>query len=83
MSQFREQKNLMEQLAKLQAKLTWLELSEFKMFIKRQKDDEEFDTLSMKRLRELVAKYEVKRDKSAFDNLFKPRQDQNNEENDK
>ncbi|MBK7266399.1 MAG: hypothetical protein IPI12_08715 [Ignavibacteriales bacterium] len=53
------------------------------MFIKRQKDDEEFDTLSMKRLRELVAKYEVKRDKSAFDNLFKPRQDQNNEENDK
>lgn len=83
MSQFREQKNLMEQLTKLQAKLSWSELSEFKMFIKRQKDDEEFDSLSMKRLRELVARYEVKRDKSAFDNLFKPRQDQNNEENDK
>jgi hypothetical protein len=83
MSLFREQKNLMDQLAKLQMKLSYSELTEYKMFVKRQKDDEEFDTLSMKRLRELVAKYEVKRDKSAFDNLFKPKQDQNNEENDK
>jgi hypothetical protein len=73
MSQFREQRNLMEQLAKLRHKFTMNELAEFKMFEKRQKDDEEFDTISMKRLRELFSKHEVKKDRSAFDNLFKPK----------
>jgi len=82
MSLFREQKNLMEQIRKLKAKLLPKELEELKMFEKRHKDEEEFDTLSMKRLRELVAKYEVKRDRSAFNNLFKPRQEDNKEVND-
>ncbi|KAB2908104.1 MAG: hypothetical protein LC102_06370 [Ignavibacteriales bacterium] len=78
MSLLREQRKLLEQLGKQRRKLDPRELEELKMFEKRHKDEEEFDSLSMKRLRELVAKYEVKRDKSAFDALFKPKQDETN-----
>lgn len=81
MSLLREQRKLLEQLGKLRRKLDAKELEELKMFEKRNKDEEEFDTLTMKRLRELVTKHEVKRDKSAFDALFKPRQEENNEQN--
>lgn len=79
MSLLREQRKLLEQLGKLRRKLDPKELEELKMFEKRNKDEEEFDTISMKRLRELVARHEVKRDKSAFNALFKPRQEENNE----
>ncbi len=81
MSLLREQRKLLEQLGKLRRKLEPRELEELKMFEKRNKDEEEFDSLTMKRLRELVAKHEVKRDRSAFDALFKPRQEENNEQN--
>lgn len=47
------------------------ELEDYKMFVKRQKDDEDFDTISMKRLKELYDKYYTSVDKSKFDNLFK------------
>ncbi|GJQ31778.1 MAG: hypothetical protein HBSAPP04_06170 [Ignavibacteriaceae bacterium] len=79
MSLLREQRKLLEQLGKLRRKLDPKELEELKMFEKRNKDEEEFDSLTMKRLRDLVAKHEVKRDKSAFNALFKPRQDEINE----
>lgn len=79
MSLLREQRKLLEQLGKLRRKLDPRELEELKMFEKRNKDEEEFDSLTMKRLRDLVARHEVKRDKSAFNALFKPRQDENNE----
>ncbi|MCS7052321.1 MAG: hypothetical protein NZM09_01165 [Ignavibacterium sp.] len=41
------------------------------MFVKRQKDGEEFDSLSMKRLKELYDKYYEKKDISKLDELFK------------
>lgn len=67
----REQQKYLEYLKKCEKKLTARELEEFKMFLKRQKDDEDFDSVSMKRLRELYDKYYEKKDISKLDDLFK------------
>lgn len=47
------------------------ELEDYKKFVKRQKDDEDFDTVSMKRLKELYDKYYQTVDKSKYDHFFK------------
>lgn len=54
------------------------DLEDYKMFLKRQKDDEDFDTVSMKRLMDLHDKYYVPVDKSKFDHFFKKNNDQDN-----
>jgi hypothetical protein len=41
------------------------------MFVKRHKDEEEFDSVSMKRLKELYDKYNIPVDKSKYDSFFK------------
>jgi hypothetical protein len=68
---YREQKKYLEILKKLEHKLAPKELEEYKMFVKRDKDDEDFDTVSMKRLKELHDKYNKSVDKSKYDNFFK------------
>lgn len=47
------------------------EFEDYKKFLKRQKDDEDFDTVSMKRLKDLYDKFYVPVDKSKYDHLFK------------
>jgi hypothetical protein len=68
---FREQQKLIEELRKFERKMNPKELEEYKLFVKRNKDDEDFDTLSLSRLRELYQKYYVPPDKSKLDALFK------------
>ncbi|NWF50935.1 MAG: hypothetical protein HXY49_10385 [Ignavibacteriaceae bacterium] len=68
---FREQQKLIEELRKFEKKMNPKELEEYKLFVKRNKDDEDFDTLSLSRLRELYQKYYVPPDKSKLDALFK------------
>ncbi|MCZ7615016.1 MAG: hypothetical protein M5T52_16130 [Ignavibacteriaceae bacterium] len=46
------------------------------MFIKRDKDDDEFDTLSMQRLKDLHDKYHKPVDTSKYDKFFKKNTDQ-------
>ena len=41
------------------------------MFIRRQKDDEDFDSISMRRLKELHDKYYKPADLSKYDSFFK------------
>jgi hypothetical protein len=48
-----------------------VELEDYKKFVKRQKDDEDFDTVSMKRLKDIYDKFYVSVDKSKYDHLFK------------
>lgn len=48
-----------------------IELEDYKKFVKRQKDDEDFDTVSMKRLKDLYDKFYTPVDKSKYDHLFK------------
>lgn len=72
---FRDQKKYLEFLKKIERKLSPKELEDYKMFVKRQKDEEEFDTVSMKRLKEIYDKYNVPVDKSKYDQFFKKNTD--------
>lgn len=68
---YQEQKKLMESLKKYERNFTGKDLEDYKMFVKRQKDDEDFDSVSMKRLKELYDKYYTPPDRSKLDDLFK------------
>ncbi|MBV6420456.1 MAG: hypothetical protein DAHOPDDO_01698 [Ignavibacteriaceae bacterium] len=76
MSSYREQKKLLETLKKYERNFSRQEYEEYKMFIKRDKDDDEFDTLSMQRLKELHDKYHKPVDTSKYDKFFKKNTDQ-------
>jgi len=47
------------------------ELNDYKMLVKRHKDDEDLDKLSMERLKKLFEKYHVNRKKKNYDQFFK------------
>ncbi len=68
---FRDQQKYLEFLKRFESKMDRTELEDYKKLVKRQKDDEDFDTVSMKRLKELYDKFYVPVDKSKYDNLFK------------
>ena len=68
---YREQRKYMETLKKYERNFTRDEMEEYKMFIKRQKDDEDFDSISMRRLKELHDKYYKPADLSKYDSFFK------------
>ena len=55
-----EQHNLIEELAPYERKMGRYDQEEFAMFRKRDKDDEDLDSLSQKRLVQLYEKYATK-----------------------
>ena len=71
-------KNIWIFLRKFESSMDRKELEEYKIFVKRQKDDEDFDTVSMSRLKEIYDKYYKPVDKSKYDHFFK----KSNESND-
>ena len=71
MGAYKEQQKLLDSLKKYVRNFTRQENDEYKMFLKRQKDDEDFDSISMKRLRELHDKYCKPVDRSKYDKFFK------------
>ena len=75
MSSYREQKKYLEALKKHERNFTRQENEEYKMFIKRDKDDDEFDTVTMKRIKELHDKYQKPVDTSKYDKFFKKSSD--------
>jgi hypothetical protein len=72
---YRDQQKYIEILKKYERKFDKKESEDYKMFLKRQKDDEDFDTVSMKRLKELYDKYNVPVDKSKYDSFFKKKEE--------
>jgi hypothetical protein len=68
---YKEQKRYLEVLKKYERNFTRQEIDEFKLFVRRDKDDDEFDTVSMKRLKELHDKYHKPADTSKYDKFFK------------
>ncbi|HSP87113.1 MAG TPA: hypothetical protein VLN45_03210 [Ignavibacteriaceae bacterium] len=72
---YREQQKYIELLKKYERNFDKKEAEEFKMFLKRQKDDEDFDTLSMSRLKELYDKYYKPVDKSKYESFFKKKEE--------
>ena len=67
----RDQKKYLDALKKFERKFTRQEYDDYKIFIKRDKDEEEFDSVAMMRLKELHDKYYKPVDTSKFDKFFK------------
>jgi len=72
---YRDQQKYLDFLKRFQNKMDRNELEDYKKFIKRQKDDEDFDTISMKRLKDLYDKFFTPVDKSKYDHFFKKSND--------
>ncbi|HCY75366.1 MAG TPA: hypothetical protein DHV28_05555 [Ignavibacteriales bacterium] len=68
---YRDQQKYLDFLKRFENKMDRNELEDYKKFVKRQKDDEDFDTVSMKRLKDLYDKFYSPVDKSKYDNFFK------------
>ena len=68
---FRDQQKYLDFLKRFENKMDRNELEDYKKFVKRQKDDEDFDTVSMKRLKDIYDKFYIAVDKSKYDHLFK------------
>ncbi|MCL5267875.1 MAG: hypothetical protein M1469_07220 [Bacteroidetes bacterium] len=56
-----EQRKLLEGLKYKTSKMLSKDKYDYEMFLKRDKDDEDLDSLSMKRLKELFEKYTEKK----------------------
>ncbi|CAG0940497.1 hypothetical protein BROC_01051 [Candidatus Brocadiaceae bacterium] len=68
---FREQAKILDELKRQEFRMAPKDLEAYKMFVKRQKDDEDFDSVSMRKLTELYEKYRPKKNFSDFDKYFK------------
>jgi len=68
---YRDQKKYINVLKRYENKMESRERNDFIMLVKRQKDEEEFDTISLKKLSDLYEKYYVNRPKKSLDSLFK------------
>jgi hypothetical protein len=67
----KDQQKYIEALKRYEHKFTRQETEEYKMFLKRNKDEEEFDSLSLTRLKELYDKYHLPVDIHKYDTFFK------------
>ena len=68
---FRDQQKFIEALKRHERDFDRKEAEDFKMFVKMHKDEEDFDTISMSRLKELYDKYNVSPKKDDYDKYFK------------
>jgi len=71
MYSFRDQKKFIEGLKRFERNFDRKELEDYKMFVKMDKDEEDFDTVSMSRLKEIYDKYVKPVDISKYDSFFK------------
>jgi hypothetical protein len=72
---FRDQQKYLDILKKYERNFSPEDKYVYDIFVKRNKDDEDFDTVSMKKLKGLHDKYYVPVDKSKFDALFKKKEE--------
>ncbi|MFA3782417.1 hypothetical protein ABRY23_05060 [Melioribacteraceae bacterium 4301-Me] len=68
---FKDQKKYFEILQRYEKKFDKAENEDYRMLLKRHKDDEELDKLSLERLEKLYIKYHASREKKNFDQYFK------------
>jgi len=72
---YRDQKKYFEKLKRYERHFEPKEKQDYKMLLKRHKDDEDLDRLSLERLKVLYEKYYVQREKRSFDDIFKKKDD--------
>jgi len=75
---YRDQAKYLDFLKKFERKFDRKEAEDFKIFIKMQKDEEEFDSVTMKKLKFLYDKYNVPIDHSKYDGFFKKLESEQN-----
>lgn len=75
-----EQKKMIQELKYYKNKMSRDDLYNFEMYEKRTKDDEDLDRLSFERLKEIYARYVKKKSKSDFENLFKKKDNGENQD---
>ena len=75
---FRDQQKYLDFLKGFENKMDRGELEDYKKFVKRQKDDEDFDTISMSRLKKLYDMFYNPVDKSKYDHFFKKSNESDN-----
>lgn len=68
---YRDQAKYLEFLRKFERKFDRKEAEDFKMFVKMHKDEEEFDSITMRKLKALYDKFNVPVDHSKYDAFFK------------
>jgi hypothetical protein len=66
-----EQRKMIQKLKPLVAKMSTDERREFEMMAKRDRDDEELDSLTMTKLKQLQAKYFPKNSKQDLEDAWK------------
>ena len=72
---FRDQQKYLETLRKYEKNFDRREAEDYKMFVKMNKDEEDFDTVSLRQLKELYDKYNVPIDRSKYDAFFKKKEE--------
>jgi hypothetical protein len=75
---FRDQAKYLEFLRKFERRFDRKEAEDFKMFLKMHKDEEEFDSITMNKLKLLYEKYNVPVDRSKFEAFFKKKEPEQN-----
>jgi hypothetical protein len=78
---YREQGKYIDALKNFEKKMTYEELKDFRMLKKRHTDDEDLDSLSLKRLKGYYEKYYVNREKKNYDLYFTKNENKGSEEN--
>lgn len=78
--QYRDQQKYFDILKRYEKKFDSRELHDYKMFLKRHKDEEDLDRLSLKKLKGLYEKYYLNREKKNYDHLFKKPDEENKSE---
>ena len=76
----REQIRYFEILKRYERKFDSKESEMYKMFLKRHKDDEDLDKISMEKLKDLYEKYYVNRERKNYDDIFKKPDDEESPE---
>lgn len=71
---FRDQQKYLEALKRYERNFTRQEAEDYKMFVKMQKDEEDFDSISLQRLKEMYDKYNVPVDPKKYDKYFKKKE---------
>jgi len=72
------QKKYLEALKRYERKFDKSELYDYKMFVKRNKDDEDLDKLSLQKLENLYKKYHLNREKKDYEGIFKKPESEDN-----
>lgn len=72
---YRDQQKYLELLKRHERDLDRNELEDYKKFVKMQKDEEDFDSLSLARLKEIYDKYNIPVDRSKYDAFFKKKEE--------